>query len=166
MGTRSGIKGRWKGAEDELAALFGTRRRPLSGLNHGTDRGDDAQHEKLYLECKYGKQCDKLLALFADTARKAANERHPNRTKVGRVPVVGIKAAGQKGMLLIVHSSDLFALFTEWALANGVARDEPALIIPAVQPDIEERVAANLRKYGKRLKSGLKANPLPKPKRK
>ena len=110
----------WKKAEQELASIFGTRRRPLSGLNHGTGRGDDAQHEKLYLECKHGKQCDKLFALFADTALKAANERHPNRSKVGRIPVVGIKAKGQKGMLLVIHSSDLRALLGYFAAAQVV----------------------------------------------
>jgi len=103
-------RARWKDAEDSLARLMGTRRRPLSGSNQGTG-SDDAMHKRLYLESKYGKQCSALFRLFKDTKKKAKKE--------GRVPILGFREPRTHGCLLVIHSDDLATVLREWAKANG-----------------------------------------------
>lgn len=88
----------WKAAERRLAALFGTRRRPLSGGNQGQGFRDDAIHDDLHLECKYSRT-HALWTLFRETRKKAQKER--------RTPVIGLVEKGSPGILLVVHTDDL-----------------------------------------------------------
>ena len=94
----------WKFAEDRLARLFGTVRRPLSGRNSRSGGSDDAMHDKLYLENKYRKK-QSLWTLFREVRDKARQE--------GRTPVIGIQEKDAKGILLVIHSKDLEVVLTE-----------------------------------------------------
>ena len=98
----------WKKAEDRLAKLFGTRRRPLSGGNSGGGR-DDGLHPVLFLENKHGRTVP-LFGLYKDTKKKAKKE--------GRVPVIGLQKYRSPGILLVIHSDDFPTVVKEWMKAN------------------------------------------------
>lgn len=111
----------WKAAETDLAKFFNTTRRPLSGLNQGTGRGDDCQHERLYLEAKYGQGKNvswikQVFDLFTTTRQRAAKEAP------GTIPIIGLKKHNEKrlnGLLLVVSTSDLEALSIEYLTQLG-----------------------------------------------
>ena len=69
----------WKQVERRVAALFHTRRTPLSGMSsqHGTSA--DTLHPDIYIEVKY-RQKHAAVDLFRDTHAKAKKE--------GKRPVV------------------------------------------------------------------------------
>lgn len=96
----------WKAKERIFAALFGTVRRPLSGGNgsHGNER-DDAEHDSLFLECKYSKR-HRIWSLWRfcqDLCRREAHRRNKRR------PIIGLYAHGEPDKcLLVVHEDDLF----------------------------------------------------------
>lgn len=102
---------RWKDAEDRLAGFFGTSRRPLSGMNHGTGQRDDGLHPVLFLESKFGKKLP-LFPLYRETKTKADKEQ--------RVPVIGLQEKGRHGILLVIHSGDFETVAREWAESNGM----------------------------------------------
>ncbi len=102
---------RWKFAEDALARLFGTRRRPLSGSGSASGGSDDAMHKTLYLESKYGKQCNAFWNLYRDTKAKA--------TKEGKTPVIGLQEPRTHGVLLVIHSADLPRVIEEYQAAQS-----------------------------------------------
>ena len=102
----------WKFAEDRLARLFGTVRRPLSGRSSRSGGSDDAMHESLYLENKYRKK-HSLWTLFREVREKARRE--------GRTPVIGLQEKDAKGILLVIHSNDLEHVLAE--LLKQDARD-------------------------------------------
>lgn len=94
----------WKVAERRLAALFGTKRRPLSGKNHGTGRGDDSFHDRFYLESKYGQNVTLVRNawdLYTETKAKAKAETKDH------IPVIGLQRTSRPGILLLIHSSNL-----------------------------------------------------------
>lgn len=97
-------RARWKDAEDRLANLFGCKRRPLSGSNSRSGGCDDCNHPRLYLENKYGKYVP-LYRLYLETRELARKE--------GKIPVIGLQAKNQKGILLVLHESDLAAVYHE-----------------------------------------------------
>jgi len=101
----------WKYAEDRLAAFFGTARRPLSGMNHGTGQRDDGLHPLLFLESKHGKRLP-LFPLYRETKMKADREK--------RVPVIGLQEKGRHGILLVIHSGDFEEVARAWADVNGL----------------------------------------------
>lgn len=109
----------WKEAERKLASLFGTKRRPLSGMTHNThgDGGDDCMHDKLFLESKYTGDSrspyNALFKLYEDTRTKANKEK--------RIPVLGIRKKSAKGVILAFNSEDLPAILEEYAKANGLS---------------------------------------------
>ena len=101
----------WKKKERQLAALFGTVRRPLSGGNSSQgERRDDAQHPTLFLECKYSARHAlwKLWRFAKECCRKEL--RHPKRR-----PVIGLYETGQTGgrCLLVIHEDDLLKVARE-----------------------------------------------------
>ena len=96
----------WKQKERELAALFGTVRRALSGGNSSQgNRRDDAHHPHIFLECKYAARHAvwKLWRFAKSCCQKEL--RHPKRR-----PVLGLYARGESGALLVVHENDLIVV--------------------------------------------------------
>ncbi len=96
---------RWKDAEDRLAVLFGSTRRPLSGGNSKTGR-DDSLHPRLFLECKFSKR-HALWRLFREVRERAKAEK--------RTPVIGLAEKAAKGVLLVIHQDDLLEVAAEVA---------------------------------------------------
>jgi hypothetical protein len=94
----------WKQAERRLAALFGTRRRPLSGGNSGGGR-DDAMHDRLFIENKWRKK-HSTWTLYRDTKEKATAE--------GKTPVIGLQEKYKSGILLVIHTDDLETVLLEY----------------------------------------------------
>jgi len=111
----------WKRAEKRVADFFQTRRRPLSGLNHGTGRGDDCQHESLYIEAKHGVSAmlTQAAALFRHTKKKQEKEA-PEMT-----PIIALCPKSMEGFLLVVHSSDLEVLSLEYLTQLGYRIESP-----------------------------------------
>jgi hypothetical protein len=101
----------WKRGEERLASFFGSTRRPLSGGNDKRGR-DDSLHPRLFIESKHGKQ-QMMWNLYLQT-RKLAEEE-------GRTPVIGLHKSRYKGFLLVIHQSDLEAIFRERCRALGVS---------------------------------------------
>lgn len=104
---------RWKRAEQKLARLFGTRRRPLSGSNQGGG-SDDAMHNTLYLECK-SKKKQSLFTLYRETRVKALKEK--------KIPIIGLVEKNSPGVLLVIHSKDLETLLEEYQKAKEQTTD-------------------------------------------
>lgn len=112
------MNNQWKEAERKLAKIFGTTRRPLSGMTHtynGTG-GDDCMHDKLYLESKYTgsprSPYNGAIKLFQDTENKAHKEK--------KIPVVGLRKKHAKGCILMINSQDLETVLREFASAQGI----------------------------------------------
>ena len=99
----------WKLAEGRLAALFGTVRRPLSGMNSRSGGSDDGMHQTLYLENKL-RERHTVWSLFREVKKQA--------TKEGKVPVIGLQEKHKPGILLVIHSDDLPAVLEAYAEAN------------------------------------------------
>lgn len=126
MGTRpsKAKSNQWKTFESDLAKFFNSRRRPLSGLNHGTGRGDDAQHPRIYMEAKYGRThpaVEHVWELYDHTAKKCEAE-----TQNLLYPILGLKRTSRQGFLLTVHSSHLEKLSIEFLTQLGytVSKDD------------------------------------------
>lgn len=98
----------WKQAEREVAAVFGARRRPLSGGNQGQGR-DDAIHERLFVSTKYAKRHG-LWSLFRTEKPKAKKE--------GKTVVLGLREKGVPGTLVCIHSDDLPVVLAAYMMAN------------------------------------------------
>ena len=107
-------KNTWKQFERDVAALFGTKRVPLSGSNSGHGTNSDTLHERLYIECKV-RQKISLWALFEDTEKKAKAEK--------KTPVVAIKQKGSKGMLIVMRPKDIEKILKEIHNENGNKND-------------------------------------------
>jgi hypothetical protein len=79
-------KSAWVRAEMGLAALFGARRRVLSGSAGRSDLdGDDATHDRLFLESKL-RASHTSWTLFRRAKAAAA--------KAGKIPVLGLREKG------------------------------------------------------------------------
>lgn len=118
---RRRVAGTWKHKERDLAALFGTARRPLSGGNssHAESR-DDAEHDRLYLECKYSVRH----ALFSLWRFCRQNTRREARRSKRRV-VIGLYERGQPEALLLLHQDDLLHVAIERLIVLFKNRDLP-----------------------------------------
>ena len=99
----------WKLAEQRLAELFGTIRRPLSGMNSRSGGSDDGMHETLYLENKL-RERHAVWTLFREVKQQAKKE--------GKVPVIGLQEKHKPGVLLVIHSDDLPDVLKAYAKAK------------------------------------------------
>ena len=106
----------WKKAETRLAKLFGTVRRPLSGGNSRSGGRDDAQHPRLFIESKYN-GFNPLWELYQSTKRLMHGEEEE------RTLVIGLHKANHSGILLVIHSTDLHAVATEY-LSHASTEDD------------------------------------------
>lgn len=116
----------WKQAEREVAAVFGARRRPLSGGNQGQGR-DDAIHEELFVSTKYSKR-HALFTLYREEKVKARKE--------GKTVVLGLREKGVPGTLVCIHSDDLPVVLAAYMAANADAAEQ-ILQILGVKSEIE-----------------------------
>ena len=104
----------WKQRERDVAAYFGCRRTPLSGMNSGHTSADII-HDTLFVECKHRKR-HALLSLF-DAVKKLA-------TKENKTPVVTISEHGRHGFWIVCHSSDLTAIANQRQLAIWKTKED------------------------------------------
>ena len=102
----------WKQRERDVAAYFGGRRTPLSGMNSGHTSADII-HDKLFVEHKHRKK-HTLLTLF-DAVKKLA-------IRENKIPVVTISEHGRHGFWIVCHSSDLTAVANQRQLTH---KEEP-----------------------------------------
>ncbi len=117
----------WKFAEERLANLFNTKRRPLSGsLSYGSntfwrgqkkERGDDGLHERIWLESKYGSQSP--LVNHAWDLYDKSQAQCSAETKDKLYPVIGLQKSARQGILLCVHSKHLEKLCVEYLTQLG-----------------------------------------------
>lgn len=107
---------RWKVAEQKLAEEFGTNRRPLSGGNSRSGGRDDADHEHLHLESKYGNFCKPLFNLYKDTAAIARKEK--------KTPVLGLREHNTHGCLVVFNTKHFQIVIREWLRANPKEAEE------------------------------------------
>ena len=105
----------WKRAETQTARLFGTERRPLSGMTHSchSTGNDDVEHERLYIETKQTgdpkSSYNAICKLMNQTVARAELE--------GKIPVVALRRTNMRDsdVYLMVKASDLPALAREYA---------------------------------------------------
>lgn len=118
----------WKFAEERLAALFNTKRRPLSGSlsfsskvfyrnGQKKERGDDALHERIWLDSKYGAQSP--LVTYAWDLYDSTQKQCTEETKDKLYPVIGLQKSSRQGILLCVHSKHLEKLCREFLTQLG-----------------------------------------------
>ena len=117
----------WKFAEDRFAALFNTKRRPLSGSlsfhnktffrGQKKERGDDSLHERLWLESKYGSQAPVVTHAW-DLWDKAKTQCDAE-TEGKLYPVLGLQRSSRHGIIVCVHSSHLEKLSIEYLTQLG-----------------------------------------------
>lgn len=100
----------WKKAEREIAALFGTKRRPLSGMTHHTHGtgNDDIEHDQLYVECK---QTGSLKSNLNPVC-KLMNETVARAELEDKIPIVALRRTtmNDPDPYLVIKSSDLHRL--------------------------------------------------------
>jgi hypothetical protein len=116
----------WKAAEDRLARLFGSVRRPLSGMNSRSGGRDDAMHPRLFLENKYGNQCQSIWKLYRESRRLADQSK--------RTLVIGLQGKNAKGIILVMHDSDLLRIAVEYAAASIAARNQLETLMKDILP--------------------------------
>lgn len=107
----------WKRAESSAAAIFGAKRRPLSGSANRDDiDGDDAIHPRLWIESKLRAK-HAVWSLW--TATKAVAAKSLRVYQGGhKIPVLVLKEKGRQGMLVVVHSGDLPEVVVEYLAAR------------------------------------------------
>lgn len=98
-------RGTWKARERQIAAEFGTKRTPLSGINSGHNTHSDTLHTSVYIEVKYRAK-HSVLTLYRDVKTKAEAE--------GKAPVVALAEKGKAGFWLLLHSDDLKKVAEEY----------------------------------------------------
>ena len=116
--------GTWKRREREIAAMFGTVRRPVSG-RRGDKGGDDCEHSRLHLQCKHGRQNSREFALF-DIAEAVA-------TGNGKIPVIVMTAMRRSEVLVLCRIEDLGKVAKEVVPSRGGpvrSATEPSLPTP------------------------------------
>lgn len=97
-------RGTWKSRERKVAADFGTKRTPLSGINSGHNTHSDSLHDKIYIECKLRKK-HTCLTLYRDTKEKADAEH--------KTPLVALMEKGKQGYWLLLHVDDIQTIASE-----------------------------------------------------
>ena len=70
----------WQRFEAAVAAIFGTKRVPLSGSNSGHNTHSDSMHPDIYIECKL-RESFSIWRLFDDTSKKAKKEGKRRKSK-------------------------------------------------------------------------------------
>ncbi len=109
----------WQKAESRAAALFGSKRQPLSGSSGRDDETQsDSTHPTLFLETKL-KAKTFVRALYDETKLKAKRE--------AKLPVLCLYDKGRPGCLVCVHSDDL-KRFAAIALADEQSREWPTVL--------------------------------------
>lgn len=107
----------WQRAESGLAALFGARRRVLSGSANRDDiDSDDGTHPRLYLESKL-RAAHAVWSLYRATKARAAKSRREYQGG-HKVPVLGLREKGKHGVLLVVHEDDFAEVAAEFLAAR------------------------------------------------
>lgn len=100
----------WKRAEASVAAIFGARRRVLSGSANRSDiDGDDTTHPRLWIEVKL-REHHAVWSLWRDV--NAASK------KAIKTPVLGLREKSARGALLVVHENHMAMVVTEWLAAQ------------------------------------------------
>ncbi len=106
----------WKRAESSAAALFGARRRPLSGSSNRDDiDGDDTLHPRLWIESKL-RASHAVWSLWRLVKATAAKRPYQGGHKT---PVLVLREKCKPGMLIVVHSGDLAEVCIEWLAARS-----------------------------------------------
>lgn len=88
----------WKARERQVARLFGTERRPVSGRQRDFG-GDDAEHPRIHIQSKYGRQNAREFALWDIASAVAAGN---NKT-----PIVVYTAPHRREVLVLCRIEDL-----------------------------------------------------------
>ena len=83
---------RWKRVEKRVAALFGTRRRRMSGSDMESG-GDDIVHDRLHVEVKHRQRHGAVRAFKEHVVPKARKE--------GKLPVLVMAEVGKPGLYLL-----------------------------------------------------------------
>lgn len=107
----------WKRAESALGAIFGARRRPLSGSSNRDDiDGDDVLHPRLFLESKLRARS----AVWTLWLRTQAEARKCLRVYQGghKTPVLGLREKYKRGLLLVIHSDNFREVVIEYLSAR------------------------------------------------
>ncbi len=94
----------WKARERSIAEAFKTERTPLSGGN-GKQTRSDTLHPRLFIESKLRVR-HTAVSLWDDTAELAKKEK--------KIPVVALCEKGRPGFFILVHSSDLVQVASEY----------------------------------------------------
>jgi hypothetical protein len=93
----------WKAVERRAAAIWHSRRAPLSGSNGG-QTASDSLHPRLFLEVKL-RERSAVRTLFDSTAALAKKE--------GKTPVLMLADKRRPGFLVVFHSDDLPTIVDE-----------------------------------------------------
>lgn len=95
----------WKRRERNAAALFGSKRKLLSGSagREGETRSDST-HSRLFIEAKL-RSASAVRTLWEDTAAKAKKE--------GKTPVAIVYTKHKHGALIVVHEKDFDKIVAE-----------------------------------------------------
>jgi hypothetical protein len=97
----------WKRRERDAAALFGSRRKVLSGSSGRDDQTrSDSDHPRLFIESKF-RASSSVRSLWEKTRELARRE--------GKTPVVMLYTKHKPGALVVVHENDLQAVAVELA---------------------------------------------------
>lgn len=99
----------WKSRERMGARFFGAERNPSSGIMSGHTHSDSL-HEVLYIEQKSTKKSS-IHTLHKNAKAKADGE--------GKVPVILHHPVGCRGFYVIVHSSNMPVVVSEYLAARG-----------------------------------------------
>ncbi len=96
----------WKAFERLVARFFGARgRTPLSGGNSGHTRSDTL-HPRLFIECKRRMKIA-VVKWYLEEKVKAEKE--------GKIPMLALKAPGQRSFLVLCDARDLRKITEEIA---------------------------------------------------
>jgi hypothetical protein len=97
----------WKRRERNAAALFGSRRKVLSGSSGRDDQTcSDSDHPRLFIEGKL-RAASSVRSLWEKTRELAKRE--------GKVPVLTLYTKHKPGALVVVHENDLVIVAAELA---------------------------------------------------
>lgn len=96
----------WKRREGDAAAIFGARRRPLSGSSNRADiDGDDVVHDRLWIEVKL--RASHAVRTLWEKTKGAAK-------KAGKTPLLMLYDKGKHGALLVMREDDFESVVIEW----------------------------------------------------
>ena len=100
----------WTRRERDAAALFGARRKVLSGSSGRDDETQsDSCHPRLFLETKL-RAASAVRNLWEETRERARREK--------KTPVLALYAKGKHGGIICVHEDDFEAVAAEFLAAR------------------------------------------------